>query len=180
MWYTNSSIRFAIATIEAYMTEAVWDRAFDLLMQNEGGYVNDPKDSGGETKYGISKKQYPDLDIQNLSLEQAKDIYHKDYWHRYKCDYLPDSISIALFDSVVNSSAKKMITLLQESLGVCADGVIGNQTIGACNRLPQKVTVNTFLDLRLKYLMTLKGWKYYGNGWGSRIERVRKCALSMV
>lgn len=162
------------------MTERVWNRAFDLLVKNEGGYVNDPKDKGGETKYGISKAQYPNLDIANLTLEQAKEIYHKDYWSRYKCDYLPDSISIALFDSVVNSNAKRMIKLLQESLSVSADGIIGNQTIAACNRLPQKKVVNDFLDKRLAYLMTLKTWKYYGKGWGNRVEEVRKCALSMV
>ena len=57
------------------MTEFVWDSAFDLLMLNEGGYVNNPNDPGGETKYGVSKKAYPDIDIENLTLEQAKKIY---------------------------------------------------------------------------------------------------------
>lgn len=162
------------------MTELVWNRAFDLLMENEGGYVNDPKDSGGETKYGISKKQYPHIDIPNLTLWQAKEIYHKDYWLRYKCECLPDCLSICLFDAVVNSSGVKMVKLLQQSLGVTSDGVIGSQTIGAAHRIPLKPVVNDFCDKRLNYLMSLKNWKHYGNGWGKRVLRVKQTAEDLI
>lgn len=162
------------------MTELAWNGAFDLLMLNEGGYVNNPNDKGGETKHGISKKQYPDIDIENLSLEQAKDIYYRDYWSRYKCGFLPDALSVALFDSVVNSNATRMIKFLQEALGVKADGIMGNETIGACNRLPTKKVLTDFLDKRLNYLMSLKDWKYFGKGWGARINRVRQYCGELV
>ena len=76
------------------MTDLIWNKAFDMVIGNEGGYVNDPYDKGRETKYGISKKQYPHVDIPSLTLEQARDIYHKDYWCRYKCDCLPDALSV--------------------------------------------------------------------------------------
>lgn len=156
------------------MTAKVWDSAFDLLMLNEGGYVNDANDSGGETKYGISKKAYPYLDIPSLSLEQAKSIYRKDYWDRCKCDYIPDALSVAVFDFAVNSGIKTAIKKLQIALGVKADGIIGNQTVGACNRLPIKKVLNDYMDLRLDYLMSLKKWSIYGKGWGNRVERTRK------
>ena len=52
-----------------------FDSAFTIILGSEGGYVNDPRDSGGETKYGIAKKFYPNLDIKNLTVEQAKAIY---------------------------------------------------------------------------------------------------------
>ena len=84
------------------MTFRVWNKAFDLLMVNEGGYVDDKKDTGGETKYGISKKQYPDLDIPSLTMWQARDIYYRDYWTRCKCDLLPDCLSVMVFDFAVN------------------------------------------------------------------------------
>lgn len=162
------------------MTDLIWNKAFEMVIGNEGGYVNDPYDKGGETKYGISKKQYPHVDIPNLTLEQARDIYHKDYWCRYKCDCLPDAVGLVLFDSVVNSNAKRMIKLLQETLGVSADGIMGNQTIGACNRLPLKKIINDFLDKRLAYLMTLSDWKRFGKGWSNRIKRVREYAEGLI
>lgn len=162
------------------MTDLIWNKAFEMVIGNEGGYVNNPNDKGGETKYGISKKQYPHVDIPNLTLEQARDIYYKDYWTRYKCDCLPDALSVVLFDSVVNSNAKRMIKILQQCLGVPSDGIIGNQTIGACNRLPLKKIINEFLDKRLDYLTSLKDWKHFGKGWSNRIKKVRDYAEGLL
>lgn len=174
------------------MTDLIWNKAFEMVIGNEGGYTNISADKGnwtsgkigiGElkgTKYGISAMCYPHLDIPNLTLEQARDIYHKDYWCRYKCDCLPDAVGLVLFDSVVNSSAKRMIKILQQCLGVSADGIIGNQTIGACNRLPLKKIINEFLDKRLDYLMSLKDWKHFGNGWANRIKHVREYAEGLL
>ena len=51
-----------------------FDEAFDTLIGHEGGYSNDPRDPGGETRYGISKRAYPDVNIATLTLEQAKFI----------------------------------------------------------------------------------------------------------
>jgi len=85
------------------MTEFVWDTSINITLGFEGGYVNNPNDKGGETKYGISKKAYPDLDIANLTIEQAKEIYKRDYWDRCKCAFIPDALSMALFDFAVNS-----------------------------------------------------------------------------
>ena len=156
------------------MTARIWDSAFDLLMMNEGGYVNNPKDPGGETKYGISKKAYPNEDITNLTLDRAKEIYHRDYWDRCKCDYMPDALSVAVFDYAVNSGVKAAIKSLQIVLGVKVDGIIGNQTIGAANRLPLKRVLEDYLNLRMDFLMSLKTWKHFGRGWGARINRVKK------
>lgn len=162
------------------MSAKIWDYAFDVLLKNEGGYVNDPRDSGGVTKYGISKKAYPDLDIKNLTIAQAMEIYHKDYWDRCKCDNIPDALSVAVFDFAVNSGVKTAIKKLQIALGVKADGIIGNQTLGACNRLPVKKVLDDYMDLRLDYLMSLPKWKYYGNGWGSRVERTKKKCEELI
>ena len=162
------------------MTARIFDSCFKLLMENEGGFVDDPRDSGGVTKYGISKKAYPDVDIQSLTLQQAKEIYRKDYWNRCKCDYLPDCLCMAVFDYAVNSGTIRAIKDLQTSLGVGVDGIIGNQTIGAANRVPVKPVIEEICKRRLKFLMSLKGWKYYGNGWGSRVKRVQKFCEELV
>ena len=162
------------------MTGKVWDSAFRLLLENEGGLVDDKNDSGGITKYGISKKAYPNLDIPSLTLWQAQDIYRRDYWERCKCDYIPDALSVAVFDFAVNSGIKTAIKKLQIALGVTADGIIGNQTVGVCNRLPVKKVLDDYMDLRLDYLMSLPKWKYYGNGWGKRVERTKKKCEELI
>ena len=162
------------------MTARVWNLAFDLLMYNEGGYVNDPKDTGGETKYGICKKSYPEVDIKNLTLDKAKEIYHQDYWRSCKCDYLPDCLSVAVFDYAVNSGTMRAIKDLQAALGVTVDGIIGNQTIGAANRVPLKPVLEELHNRRMNFLMGLKNWKYYGNGWGTRVVRVKNFCKELI
>lgn len=162
------------------MTETVFNNAFNLVLINEGGYVNDIHDTGGETKYGISKKAYPEVDIKNLSLEQARAIYHRDYWQRCKCEFLPDALSVAVFDYAVNSGVRKAIKDLQTVLGVKVDGIIGNQTIGAANRLPPNKVLSDYMEMRLNYLMSLKSWSRYGNGWGKRVKRVEDFCEGLI
>lgn len=162
------------------MTAIIWNSAFDLLMMNEGGYVNNCNDKGGETKYGISKKAYPNEDICNLTLDRAKEIYRRDYWARCKCDYLPDALSVAVFDFAVNSGVSRAIKYLQASLGVKADGIIGNQTIGAANRLAIKDVLTDYMNRRLTFLTGLKDFKYFGKGWVKRVERVKNFCEGLV
>ena len=169
---------------EEVMTDRVFDGAFDLLMDIEGGYVCDKNDSGGETKYGISKKSYPNEDICNLTLERAKEIYKRDYWDRCKCDQLPDCLSVALFDFAVNSPAKTAIKKLQKALGVKQDGVIGNQTIGAANRLNPRQVLDNYIDYRLEYIAEIirkkPKQKKFERGWTNRINRVKHYCETLI
>ncbi len=57
-----------------------FEKAFEYVIQNEGDYVLDKNDPGGETKFGISKRSYPTLNIRDLTLEDAKEIYYRDFW----------------------------------------------------------------------------------------------------
>ena len=86
-----------------------FDTAFDRLMGNEGGYSNELNDPGGETKWGISKRSYPDLDIKNLTREQAKAIYLRDFWIRGAMDQLPPAVAFQVFDFAVNSGIETAI-----------------------------------------------------------------------
>jgi len=119
-------------------------RAFDRLIQAEGGYVNDPLDRGGETKFGISKKAYPELDIANLSLEDARAIYKRDYWDKLFLDELQHpEIAEKIFDVAVNMGPRAAVLILQRALrffgeDVEADGVMGPMTLGAANQWCRK------------------------------------------
>jgi len=76
-----------------------WQKAIDFVMKWEGGYTDD---TGGPTKYGISQKSYPDLNIETLTPDEAKDIYKKDYWDKCRCDELGYPWDVVVFDTAVN------------------------------------------------------------------------------
>ena len=84
-----------------------FDRSIEFVLKWEGGYTNDTRDSGGETKYGISKRAYPMLDIKNLALEDAKLIYLKDYWEKAGCDTLEWPMCLVVFDTAVNMGVSR-------------------------------------------------------------------------
>ena len=88
-----------------------FDKAIEFVFKWEGGYINLPGDPGGETKYGISKRSYPTLDIKNLTKEQAKQIYYSDYWLKAKCNSYPYPRDIIIFDTAVNMGVGKALEL---------------------------------------------------------------------
>ena len=79
-----------------------FQKAFELMVGLEGGYSNDPNDPGGATNYGIAKRYHPEEDIENMSLERAKEIYYEKYWIPAGCNSVSSPMDICLFDSQVN------------------------------------------------------------------------------
>jgi lysozyme family protein len=114
--------------------------AVGVVLVHEGGYVNNPADPGGETKYGISKRAYPELDIASLTREQAAEIYYRDWWDKYRYGDVKDQdVATKVFDLSVNMGPATAHRLLQEALvfldyPVEIDGIIGPQTIAAANK----------------------------------------------
>ena len=111
-----------------------FDKAIPWVLKHEGGYVNHPSDPGGETNYGITKRSYPTLDIKNITVDQAKYIYKRDYWFK-ELDELPYSISAKLFDMSVNMGKFQAIKIAQRAAGVKDDGMIGPKTMEALKDL---------------------------------------------
>lgn len=97
-----------------------FDDAFLIVIGEEGGYSNDPTDPGGETKYGISHRAYPSIDIKNLTLDQAKAIYHSDYWSPLGLDAKPWAVALLLFDTSVNQGRSFAQTLPADPVGIAA------------------------------------------------------------
>lgn len=146
-----------------------FDKAFERLIGHEGGYVNDPRDPGGETKFGISKRSYPAEDIKGLTLERAKAIYRRDFWGVAGCDAVPDAIKFDLFDMAVNSGPVTAIKTLQRSAGVTPDGLLGPITLQALNSTPAPRLVARFNGNRLDFMTDLKTWPVFGKGWAKRV-----------
>ena len=90
--------------------------ALKFTLHWEGGdkYTNDPSDPGGETKYGISKRAYPDVDIKSLTLAEASLLYKKDYWDKTGCDSMEKALAIVCFDSAVNCGVGRVKSWLAE------------------------------------------------------------------
>ncbi|WP_294962283.1 glycoside hydrolase family 108 protein [Sulfurimonas sp.] len=144
----------------------LFDRAFENTIGHEGGYVDDSTDNGGETKFGISKRSYPELDIKNLSQSTAKSIYYKDYWDTKQANLsrLPDSIAIEVFDTGVNMGRARALKMLQEALNLLnrnesrfddleVDGWIGNATIKAIEKTKESELLKVLNGLQfVKYL----------------------------
>jgi len=116
-----------------------FEKAIEYVLANEGCYVFDKNDPGGETKYGISQRAYPTLNIRALTLDEAKEIYHRDYWLKCKIDQIAnDIIATKLFDLSVNFGVNIATIIAQRALRSCdknvtEDGIIGPQTISAIN-----------------------------------------------
>jgi len=89
--------------------------ALRFVLEKEGGYVNDPDDPGGETKWGIAKRFHPDEDIKNLTPERAAEIYFDEYWVPAGCDVLPNPLCIVVFDTAVNMGVSQAVAYLKGS-----------------------------------------------------------------
>ena len=148
-----------------------FDQAFEILIGHEGGYVNHPRDPGGETKFGISKRSYPGEDIPNMTLVRAKDIYQRDYWWKAGCDLVPECVKFDLFDTAVNAGPKTAIQMLQRAVGVEDDGVIGPKTMLALSSMDPERLDKRFNGFRLQHLSTLSTWETFGRGWANRIAK---------
>ena len=149
-----------------------FDLAVELVIGFEGSYVNDPRDPGGETKWGISKRSYPDLDIRNLSTDDAKAIYKRDYWDKVRCDELPEGLRLVVFDCAVNQGIARATYFLQKLSGAKCDGMIGPKTLALVNKKnPVEFLVNYLTERQLHYV-NLSTFKRFGRGWTRRIYEI--------
>lgn len=146
-----------------------FDLAFDRLMGHEGGYVNDPKDPGGETQWGISKRSYPKLKIRDLTRAEAKEIYRADFWDRVHADHLHDGVAFQAFDFAVNSGIPTAIRYLQRALGVADDLYFGPVSQAAAEKMSETDTIMRLNAERLDFMSRLTGWPRFGRGWARRI-----------
>jgi lysozyme family protein len=147
-----------------------FDQAFDKLISHEGAYIFDPRDPGGETKFGVSKRSYPTLDIRGLTLADAKAIYRRDFWDRAQCDRLPPDLAFDVFDAAVNSGIGQSIRWLQRALGVADDGVVGPLTMAHIQRETDTSAIQArFNGHRLEFMTKLSTWDTFGKGWARRI-----------
>lgn len=146
--------------------------AVNHILKFEGGYVDNPFDPGGETKYGISKRAHPNVDIKQLTKQDAKEIYRIHYWERVQCDEMPERFRLIYFDAAVNHGVIYATKTLQSILGVTIDGIVGPQTIGTAKGYNVDKLIMRFAEARKNsYFDNRNFWKF-GSGWITRLLTV--------
>ncbi|HEM8614633.1 TPA: peptidoglycan-binding protein [Citrobacter amalonaticus] len=167
--------------------------ALTFVLSAERGYVNDPTDRGGETNLGISDKRdgvadgktdvdgdgKPDTRIRDLTVEQAGQIYFRDYWYPAYCPLWPDEVALFVFDSAVQHGAKKAVQLLQEAVGFTGksvDGIAGKNTRAAVESADPDWLMNRLYLRRSRYYADIiKSNPSQGkflNGWFNRLDNL--------
>jgi len=159
-----------------------FERAVARLLGDEGGYVDNPADPGGETKFGITKREYPKVDIAALTRAEAIAIYFRDWWQRYRYSELPGPIAAKTFDLAVNIGPDHAVRCVQRALRACGrrvteDGTIGRATIVAAGAANQLALIAALRAEAAGYYRTLAalergrragGDREFLNGWLNR------------
>ncbi len=161
-------------------------QAVEFVLRQEGDWTHD---SGGPTRYGISQRAFPDLDLSTLTVEQARAIYRRDYWDRLGLDALPWPVPLAMLDVAVNTGRgpatrrlQRAVNLLESRPTLRIDGILGPATKRAVRALGADPCRATLLALmvavgrleRHARLAAHEKYKPYLRGWALRC--VRLCA----
>jgi len=165
-----------------------YEKALKTILHHEGGYVNNPKDPGGETNMGVTKKVYEGFggtkDMKDLTFDDIAPIYKVNYWNRLRCSQLPSGLDLSVFDWGVNSGTGRAAKKLQTIIGTTADGGIGPNTLKKVNEYIEKngieTLINEYHDVRQKFYESLSTFETFGKGWTRRNEETRKLSLEMV
>lgn len=139
------------------------------VLGHEGQYVNDARDPGGETNWGISKRTYPHLDIRALTRDEAIAIYLRDFWARINAERLHDGVAYQLLDFAVNSGIETAVRCFQRALGVADDGHWGPVSQAAADAMAESDQILLLNAERLDFMRRLSTWPVFGRGWAGRI-----------
>jgi len=165
-----------------------WLPCFSLILRNEGGFVNNPKDPGGATNLGCTKAVWEQYvghpvtidDIKALTPADVEPLYKTKYWDTIMGDDLPHGVDYAVFDFAINSGPSRAAKALQSGLGVATDGSIGSATLAALEKANPRDVVTSICETRLAFLQSLATYDTFGRGWSKRVSDVEQTAFNLA
>ena len=165
-----------------------FDKCLEMILHHEGGYVNHPKDPGGETNLGVTKRVYEDFggekEMKDLTKEDVEPIYKKNYWDRVKGDDLPEGLDLCIFDFAVNAGPGRAAKFIQRLVNTTVDGGIGPNTLKCINDYVKENTIEETIEkyqtMRQEYYESLSTFKTFGRGWTRRVDEVTEKAISWI
>jgi lysozyme family protein len=166
-----------------------FDTALAHVLKSEGLWSDNPQDPGGATMKGITFavfkewKRNPHLtkdDLRNISDADVHDLYKQLYWDKIHGDDLPAGVDYATFDAAVNMGVGRASKLLQEAVGVTADGVIGDGTLQAISKANTRSLLENFAAEKIAFYKSLPTFDTFGKGWLNRVAEVKSLSESMI
>ena len=166
-----------------------------ITLKLEGGLSDNENDKGGLTKFGISQSSYPNLNVRDLTLEQAYTIYERDFYIKNKIFEINSfAMRAFLFDTSVHSGPVAAVKILQSAYNhyrgkdiLAVDGVLGYGTISSINAIRSKDDVyDLFFSACIVRAMFLKGVSLNGNnkvflsGWTNRLIKLRRLVFAAI
>lgn len=165
-----------------------FDEALKAVLKHEGGFVNHPKDPGGMTNLGVTKrvweewvgKKVDEKTMRSLTPELVAPMYRKNYWDAVKGDELPEGLDYLMFDFAVNSGPVRAIRTMQKAMGLTTDGIIGPKTLGVLKDSNREELVARFSDEKEAFYRALPTFSTFGKGWLRRVAETKTHAESML
>jgi lysozyme family protein len=157
-----------------------------LVLKSEGGWVNNPQDPGGETNLGVTKRVWeeyvghPVTTMKNLTPAEVAPMYEQKYWKPCYGEVLPRGLDFLCFSFGVNAGCGRSVKLLQQSLGLVSDGIIGPKVMQKLRESNIADVIKGFSESRREYYNSLKTFPIFGRGWISRTDNEEKEALQMI
>ena len=162
--------------------------ALQALLKHEGGFVNDPRDPGGMTNLGVTKKvweafvgrEVTEDEMRALTPATVAPLYKQRYWDAVHGDTLPSGVDYCVFDCAVNSGVKQSVRFLQRSVGADPDGLLGPHTLQAVADADPMDVIEKFTTARESFLKGLPAFVTFGKGWMIRTASVEKQAAELA
>lgn len=166
-----------------------FDISLQRILKHEGGFVNDPLDSGGITNLGVTKRVWEEFvghpvseaDMRNLTVEKVSRLYKQRYWDRVQADKLPKGVDYVVFDFAINAGVGRAVKTLQSTVGSTPDGIIGNRTLASVNAMDAKELVNKYSDARVDFYQGIVARRpdqvRFIRGWLNRVKDARKSGI---
>jgi lysozyme family protein len=170
------------------MAASNWQKAFEQMLESEGGYVNHPSDPGGMTNLGVTKRVWEEWvgresnekEMRSLTPEMVAPLYKRKFWDACHCDLLPSGVDYLVFDFAVNAGCGRSAKILQAAVGVTPDGGIGPITVAAVNAIPEAELIEKFSQAKEDFYRSLNTFDTFGKGWLNRVAAVKIKANTML
>jgi len=165
-----------------------FERALAAVLKSEGGFVNNPKDPGGMTNLGVTIKTWESFvgrnvtekEMRNLTPEMVGKMYQQKYWNAVKADDLPEGVDYLAFDFAVNAGPGRAAKLLQQAVGVTADGAIGPATLKAVAAMQPADLIEKYSAAKEAFYRSLPTFETFGKGWLRRVAEVKTISEGMI